>query len=205
MNMKEIPRDSRTKNEIFQTDYQKFKDKMTWKLYWCKQWMDCIDFYKEMGFQLLATGWQSKNPLKGVHYEVRDLSYPNALGLGFESRLNIGVKLMQSGLIVADLDEEHIPIAYDKLEPYFFRTLSVKSPSGFHVYFRCDHSFNENLLKRMDDAFGVRLFFRGRLANHYVLVPLSCVENKVYEFINKTPNLMPFSELVKEVLANGRN
>jgi hypothetical protein len=203
--MNTIPKNSRTKNEIFKawklTDDSKDR---RFTEYWHEQLNDCVDFYEKMGFKLLCCGWNNKIPVRGVHWAERELTYENALTL-LKKRMNIAVNLNHSGLITAELDEEAIPYAFDKLRPYFFRTLSVKSPHGYHLHFHYDRIFSKKTLDKLDDAFGVEALFRGGSYNQFALVPLSCVDGRVYEFINKTSDLMPFSRLVKEVLSNRRN
>jgi hypothetical protein len=193
-----IPTDSRTKAEMFQAWRPTWKlanPVINWATYWNNQLKSCVDFYEEYGWKLLCIAKDKKIPVKGVRWAERDLTYENALTL-IRKGMNLAANLKKSRLIVADLDDRNIPA---ELEPYFHRTISVISPHGYHIYFRYDIDVDEETLDALCQVFGKEELFRGgRNRPQFVLVPLSCVEGKHYEFINKSP-LMDFSELLDEL------
>jgi hypothetical protein len=181
-----IPTDSRTKHEIFEawklTDDAK---RRKFEPYWNNQLEDCIGFYEKNDWKLLCLGRNSKTPVAGVKWKEREpLTYDNALTLiSAKKPMNLGVNLKKSGLIVADCDDRNIP---DSLMPYFFKTTSVISPRGYHLYFRNDIKVSESDETRnaLCDSFKKPNLFRGGESLQYTAVPLSCVDGKYYEFIN---------------------
>lgn len=195
MILKSIINDSRTITDIFQA-WKLTNPETDWRTYWDNQLRACIDLYKEYGWKLLCIGKNAKIPVRGVKWTKRDLTYDNALTL-LQKRMNIAVNLKKSKLIIADCDDRDIP---DNLAQYFYRTISVISPHGYHLYFRYDREVDNETPHRLCVAFDKPNLFRGgKNQSQYVLLPLSCVDKKYYEFIN-TSNLMDFSEFVKETI-----
>lgn len=193
--LRAIPTDSRTKGEMFQA-WKRTNPNTDWRTHWDEQLKGCVDLFEKYGFKLLCIARNRKIPVKGVRWHERDLSYDNALIL-LRKGMNIAVNLKKSGLIIADCDDRNIP---SNLMPYFYRTISVVSPHGYHLYFRYDTEADDETLHELCNAFDKPNLFRGgKNRPQYVLVPLSCVDGKHYEFINAS-SLMDFSEFIEEVM-----
>jgi hypothetical protein len=111
--------------------------------------------------------------------------------------MNLAANLKKSKLIIADYDDRDIP---DNLLEYFYRTIAVISLHGYHLYFNYDIEVGDEDLSELCRIFHKPNLFRGgKNRPQYVLVPLSCVKKKYYEFINAS-NLMDFSKFMEEVL-----
>ncbi len=187
-------RDSRTVGDIFQA-WKHTNPNTDWRTYWDSQLKACVDLYEKYDWKLLCILHGSKMPVKGVRWTQRDLTYENALIL-FQKKMNIAVNLKKSRLIVADCDDRDIP---ENMKPYFYKTISVISPHGYHLYFNYDFEVDDETLHELCMTFNKPNLFRGgKNAPQYVLVPLSCADKKYYEFIN-TSSLMDFSEFIGEI------
>jgi hypothetical protein len=210
---------SRTIHNIFISVERKLNTR--WTEYWDNQLKASVEVCEKFNFKLIGISHNSKIPVKGVIWTDRDLSYENAYIL-LKKKMNIGVNLLKSKLIVADIDEHIMPVG---LEPFAMnRTLCVISPHGYHVYFYFDTPDIDNdfLINLADKLGGTSNMWRGGINKaQYVLLPLSCVDTKLYEWLyNGEPcralgpsykkgyldeigypqlKLMKFSELLKEI------
>lgn len=187
-------RESRTIGEHFQ-DWMRTNPDTDWGTYWDSQLRECVALYEKYGWKLLPIAKNQKIPVKGVHWTQVELTYGEALHL-LQEKMNLAVDLRRSELIVCDIDNRIIP---DNLVPFTSKTISVISPRGYHIYFHYDKSFNKKVTSQICKKLGREQLFRGgENKNQYVLVPLSCVDNKLYEFIY-TSRLMDFSKFVDQL------
>jgi hypothetical protein len=188
-----LANDSRTIEDIFQA-WKRTNPNTNWRTHWDNQLKDCVDLFEKLNWKLLCISRGGKRPVKGVKWTERDLTYDNALIL-LQKKMNLAVNLKKSKLIIADCDDRNIP---SKLMPYFYKTISVISPHGYHLYFSYDIEVDNETLHELCVVFNKPNLFRGgKNQPQYVLVPLSCVTKKYYEFIN-TSNLMDFSKFIED-------
>jgi len=184
---------SRTIHDRFEAWKGTDKISKSWSEYMSKQNRDTIKMYERLNWRLTAISYDSKLPVKGVKWKDRILTYNNALIL-MNKKMNLAVKLDESNLIVADIDDNKIPSG---LMPYVDETISVITRSShFHIYFNYDEPYDRNDLNKLSAKLKIpKTTWRG-LPNksQYTLVPLSCVDKKYYEFISDN-NLMDISEL----------
>lgn len=190
---------SRSQDEIFQ-EWKKSPDSkiQKWREYWEEQLFKHVELYRKLNWKLICLGYDSKIPVKGVHWTKQSLSYENALHL-FRDKMNIGLDLFKSNLIVFEIDDIKIP---EFLKGFMDKTMTVRSPRGFHVYF----NFNKKIVRGMlDDKF--KGLWRGcPNDSQYTVLPLSHVSkvdevsgkeiyhHKYYEWIFKD-TLLDISEV----------
>lgn len=187
---------SRTINECFEAWKGTDKISKSWGEYWDRHLKETIDIYEKLDWKLICLGHDSKLPVSGVHWNVRSLTYPNALTL-IRKKMNLGVDLSKSKLIVADIDENVIPSG---LEPFINRTMSaITTSSHFHIYFKYDNfASKEALSKLASDLGGKNYLWRGcPNKSQYTVLPPSCVDKKYYEWLNAS-ELMNLSKLMEE-------
>lgn len=180
----------RTEDEIFRS-WKASKPSTSWREYWKTHLRDHIRLYEKLGWKLICLGYDSKIPVKDVHWQLRNLSYENAYTL-FSKKMNIGVNLTASKLIVIDVDSRTIPLEFT---PFLEKkeTMSAVSPHGYHIYFEYDVNEQEfaELAKNLNIS--VSMFRGGNNRSQYTVLPPSHVERKYYEWLC-TDRLMKFSE-----------
>jgi hypothetical protein len=186
--------ESRTVHERFESWKGTDKVSKSWREYEARQNEDTIKLYKKLGWKLIAITRDNKRPVKGVKWSERTLTYNNALTL-LNKKMNLAVKLDDSNLTVADIDDNKVPIS---LKPCVDRTISVITKSNhYHIYFNYDADYDKSDLNKLSTRLNVsKTMWRG-LPNksQYTLVPLSCVDKRYYEFVGSN-SLMNLSELM---------
>jgi len=188
---------TRTKHDIF-VEWKATNPKENFRSFWKKQWKREIDFYEELGLTLIPLAIRKKRPMKGYSWDKKPIDYKRAFELVCKD-LNLGVILQESKLLAVDWDK---PILHDILIDWATRTLTAKTPRGWHLYFKADNSIKHADFDRL------RQFFSGnsdmfRYSIQYCLLPLSIVKKEnekpqVYEWINRTEPCA-FNKFLREV------
>ena len=163
---------------------------MRWREYWDNQLTEHVRLYEKLGWKLICLDYDSKIPVKGVNWTRRSLTYENALIL-FKKKMNIGLNLFASKLIVAEIDGRIIP---DLLKPFFRKTMTALTPRGYHIYFKYDTEIDGRMLPFKE-------LWRGcPNKSQYTVLPLSHVSSekhgyhmRYYEWLSKD-RLMKFSD-----------
>jgi hypothetical protein len=186
--------ESRTIHDRFEAWKGTDKVSKSWREAEDRKNSDTIKLYERLDWKLMAIARGNKHPVSGVKWSERTLTYPNAKKL-MDEKMNLAVKLDESNLTVADIDNNIIP---PSLKPYMNETISVITKSShYHIYFNCDADYDKSDLNRLSAKLSVsKTLWRG-LPNksQYTLVPLSCVDGRYYEFIGSS-SLMNLSELI---------
>jgi hypothetical protein len=196
MKMMKMLTESRTLNQQFEAWKGTDKVSKSWGEYWDNHVRDTIKIYEKLNWSLICLSWNTKTPVKGVHWAKRTLEYKDAYTLMMK-KMNLGINLYNSQLIVADIDDNKIPTG---LVPFINKTMSaITTSSHYHIYFDYDIDLSKEKLNKLALELGYEkpeLWRGGNNKAQYTVIPLSMVNKKYYEWIY-SDNLMSLSELME--------